>query len=197
MMVALLMMAVPVMAQRKGKGCDPTSSQTDKFTKKQADSWAYWIEGTSFGEMMWKSNHVNVYFGGQVYGGENFFVIKMSIWDKSAQSAQYGGKIEGAKGNSFFLAFADGESLEFTSTVCENKSNYDANTKLYDNSVFYAAKIADEDIPKLKERFSSHLLTAARFQLLNDINLDQTFVEKHSIEMQRIMNCYFNHISEK
>src|SRR5690606_12553408 len=124
-----------------------------------------------------------------------YFVIKMSIWDKSAESAQYGGKIEGAKGNSFFLAFADGESLEFKSTYCENKSNYDASTKLYDHSVFYSTKIADEDIPKLKERFGSHLLTAVRFQLQNGLNRDQNFVEKHSKEMQRILNCFFERIS--
>jgi len=195
-MVAMLTLAMPAVAQ-KTKGCNPTISQTDKFTKKQIDTWYYWIEGTSFGEAMWKSDHLNIAMGAQIAGGENYLFIKASIWDKSAQSAQYGGKIEGAKGKSYFLAFADGESLEFTADNCENKSNYNANAKLYEHSVFYSTKIADGDIPKLKEQFSRSLLTACRFQLENDLNLDQNFVEKHSKEMQRILNCYFDRIENQ
>jgi len=195
-MAAMILMAGTAVAQKKSKGCNPTNSQTDKFTKKQIDTWFYWIEGTSFGEAMWKSDHLNIAIGGQIYGGENYLWIKAAIWDKSAQSAQYGGKIEGAKGKNFFLAFADGESLEFTASECENKSNYNASSKFYEHSVFYATKIADEDIPKLKERFSSHLLTACRLQLENGNNLDQSFVEKHSKEMQRILTCFFERIGE-
>jgi hypothetical protein len=192
----IIALAMPAMAQKKGKSCNPTNSQTDKFTKKQIDTWGYWIEGTSFGEALWKSDHLMIYLAGQVYGGENYLQIKASIWDKSAQSAQFGGKIEGTKGKSFFLAFADGESLEFIATdAAENKSNYNSRSELYEHSVFYATKIADEDIQKLKERFSNHLLTACRLQLENGNNLDQSFVEKHSREMQRILTCFFERIS--
>lgn len=188
----LLALAMPALSQRGN--CNPTRSQDDKFTKKKLDTWFYWIEGTSFGEMMWKTNHVNVAFGGQINGEENFLIIKASVWDKSAQSATYGGKIEGAVGNSFYLAFDDDESLEFKATTCENKSDYNTSAKVYEHSVFYSVKIADEDVSKLKERFASHRITAARFQLLNGINLDQNFVEKHSVEMQRIITCFFDRV---